>query len=98
MQAPVYEAGCRGSTPRREAEKFSSMPPSWRNQVRASEARRPGSTPGGGAAAARVVERTRAAFNANTLGKENAMAHKGLFSRAGKAPAADTINEAMGRA
>ena len=23
MQAPVYEAGCRGSTPRREAEKFS---------------------------------------------------------------------------
>ena len=46
-QAPVYEAGCRGSTPRREAE--DALPPSWRNQARASEARCPGSTPGGGA-------------------------------------------------
>ena len=57
-QAPVYEAGCRGSTPRREADLLSvtTSPPSWRIQARASEARHPGLTPGGGAAAARVVE------------------------------------------
>jgi len=56
-----------------------SLPPSWRTQARASEARRPGSTPGGGAAVARVVERTRAAFNANTLGKENAWLTRDYF-------------------
>jgi hypothetical protein len=54
--------------------------------------------PAGVLRAARVVERTCAAFNANTLGKENAMAHKGLFLRAGKAPPADSMNEAKGRA